>query len=109
GGVSEDAPAPLGVGPGPLLRQPFGLVAVQPGVGLHEAPGHGLHIVVVLQRGLTLSQGADFVQPLTVAARGLGRPRGRHAEALQVHQAAHAGRPNAGVHHGHVAAHAVSD
>ncbi len=70
GRVAQDFPPALGIGPGPVLRQPLGLVLREAGVGLHEAAGHPAGVVVSVQGFFAPVQLLDLIDRL-------GVPRGR--------------------------------
>ncbi|MDT4840513.1 hypothetical protein FQZ97_743390 [compost metagenome] len=77
-------------------------------VGFHESTRHALGVGVALERLAATLNALDLIHPLRIAAGRLRGPRLGHAEAFQVHQVLDAVGPNARVHHGNVAAHAVA-
>jgi hypothetical protein len=86
-----------------------GSASTQAWVGLHQAPGHSLQIGVGLEHHLAAGKGVQFVHPLRVAFGsqfGLGL---RHAKAFHVDEFPHAVGTHPGVHHHHMATHAVAE
>jgi len=75
GGIAQDVPSAVGLLPGPVARQPVGLVLAQPPVGLHQAARHAIEAVVALEGQFAAVEGLDAGDPLGIARRCLRGPK----------------------------------
>src|SRR6185503_775115 len=90
---------------GPVLGEERCALRRQPRIGLAQPGGDFIERTVRLETGRIL----QLVEPLRIADRCLVRPVPREAQALKGCEAPDAGWPDAGIHGGDDAAHAVPD